>query len=174
MIEGQAHGRVGGDAAGAVGAAADGAHHELAQGHGHARDSRDALTCLGHPGPASLDGRAGTAGLLDDQRVHRTAGGSDLAGQLRPVEALATQRHEQHGADVGMGREALQHHGRVVVGVAAAEPDDVDIILVAGADARSHVMGTLHGVDHGHHIADALAPVGTEIAFHGGHASPRA
>jgi hypothetical protein len=40
-----------------------------------------------------------------------------------PVEALAAEADQQHGADIGMRAEPLHHLQRVVVGIAAGKSD---------------------------------------------------
>ena len=173
-IESAADGGIGGDAAGAVRATADGADHEVGHLHGHALHGSDTLPGLCHPGPAGIDGGAGAALLLDDERLHGAATGLDGPRDPLAVEALAAERDEQDGADVGMRGQSLDHHGAVVVGVAAAEADDVDVLLHAGGDTRGHVVGALDQVGHDHDVADAHPAIGAAEALDLCHCSPRA
>jgi len=59
--------------------------------------------------------------------------------------------------------ERLEHPKRIVVGIAAAEADEVHVGLAKRQlDLPRHVMGTLDEVDHRDGVANALAAVCSE------------
>ena len=88
------------------------------------------------------------------------------------VEALAAERDQQHRADVGVGAEPLHHRLGVAVGVAAGKADHVHVAVAErDDDLARHMVGAFDEVADDDGVADALAPVGAEIALHA-HAPP--
>ena len=62
-----------------------------------------------------------------------------------------------------MCAERIEHPERIVVGIAAAEADEVHIGLAKRQlDLPRHMMGTLDEVDHRDGVTNALAAVGPE------------
>ena len=118
------------------------------------------------PLAARGDGLARAAGVLDAEREHRPAGGLDRAREPALVEALAAERDEQRGADVGMRAQLLHHPERVRVRVAAGEADQVDAALAKRRDDLARdVVRALDEVGDDEDVADALAAVGAEVAL---------
>ena len=71
-----------------------------------------------------------------------------------------------------MGAERLEHPERVVVGIAAAEADEMHVGLAERQlDLAGHVMGTLDEIHHGDRVPNPLAAVGPQerIAANGIH-----
>jgi len=46
-----------------------------------------------------------------------------------------------------MRAQPVEHHGCAVVGIAATEADDLDIVIEGCGDLSRYVGGALHGVD---------------------------
>ena len=170
QVEGPADGRIGRQAAGGVGAAADRADDQFARRPSATRgDGLRAAPASARPRPGRpAIGRARAARLLDHQRLDRPARLRGRASaKLPPVEALAAQRDQQHGADVGMRAELLHDPRGVGVGIAAGKADQVHALVAQRhGDLPGHVMGALDQVGHDQHVADALAAVGPQITFH--------
>ncbi len=118
---------------------------------------------------AGVERLGGAAGLLDHQQVHGAAAGGDGAAQFFAVEAFAAQGHEQHGAHVGMRAQALHHLERVLVRIAAGKADEMHVVG-AGLlhDEPRDVVRAFDQVGDGDDVADALAAVLAQEAFHGG------
>ena len=171
LVEGASGGRIAGDPGGAVRAAADRADHELGHRHRHRLLRVEESALLLDPGTTLADRGAGAAGALDDDRLHRPAGGAHRPLQRVFVEALAAERDQQHRPDIRMGAELLHHPLGIGVGVAAGEADGVDAFLAPGqGDLAGDMMGAFDEIGDRDGVADALAPVGPEIAAHRAHA----
>ena len=120
--------------------------------------------------------------LLDGQRGHRPPVGDGLL-QLALVHALATQRHQQRRAHVGMRGDGRHHALGVAVRKTARKADQMHLHVAfqmaeIQRDLARHVMRALDQIGHHDDIAYALAAVGARIAaqgrgggFHGVHLS---
>jgi hypothetical protein len=166
-IEGASRRRVAGDAGGPVRAAAHGSDHEF----GHRHRSRllrvERRPLRGDEGVPLLDGAARAAAGLDDDGVDRPPARGDGLGEAVLVEALAAERDEQHGADIGVRAEPVEHALGIVVREAAREADDVDVLLAKRLrDLARHMVGTLDQVGDDDGVADAFPPVLPEPAAH--------
>ena len=170
LIKGAAGRRVAGDAGGAVRAAADGTDHQFADLHRHGLGRIEGDALLLHPGAAFLDRGTGAAGALDNDGLHRAAGGTHHPLQRVFVEALAAERDQQHRPDIGMGAELLHHLLGVRVGIAAWEADGVDLVLAPGqGDLTGDMVGAFDQIGDGDDVADAFAAVAAEIALESAH-----
>ena len=104
QVEGAAHGGVAGDAAGAVRAAADRADDEFVEApSAPSAIASSSAQPLARPrrGPAAIDARVPPVAWMTSVCTGRP---DARTARSRPylVEALAAERDEQHGADVGM------------------------------------------------------------------------
>jgi hypothetical protein len=87
--------------------------------------------------------------------------------QLVLVEALAAERDEQYGPDVGMGAEPLHHGFGIGVRIAPGKADDMDVAVAERhGDLARDVVGAFDEVGHDDSVADALAAIGAEISLH--------
>ena len=113
------------------------------------------------PATPLLDRGSRAAALLDHDHVRRPAARPHGTQEPAPVEALAAERHEQRGTDIGVRAERLEHPEGILVGEASAEADEMDVRLAERQlDLAGHVVGTLHQVHDHDRVADSLAAVG--------------
>ena len=133
---------------------------ELVERHGHRGLLLELRAHLLHDLESRVQRARGAAGLLDHEQIDGPAAGVNRAAQLLAIEALAAERHEQHGADIRMRAQPLHHLERVLVRVAAGETDQVHVIGARLLDDEPRdVMRALDQVGDRDDIADALAAV---------------
>ena len=121
----------------------------------------------GDEGATFGDRLSRAATRLDDDGLHRAAALADDPVQLVLVEALATQRDQQHSADVGVRAQPLHHRFGVGVRVTAREADDVYVLLAKGnGDFARDMVSALDEVADDDRITNALPTVGARITLH--------
>ncbi len=135
--------------------------------HRHRRRRIERRALLGHERPALGDRRPRPARRLDDDGLHRPPALADRLREPVLVEALAAERDQQHRADVGMRAEPLHHRLGVAVRIAAGKADDVHVAVAErDRDLAGDMVRALDQVADDDRVADALAPVGPQIALH--------
>lgn len=142
---------------------ADSAYDQFGNIHVAARRLLGRCLDAPHGLDALADRLQRAAFILNDIGFDRPARCLDMALQGLPVKAFATERHQHHAADIGMGAQALHHPVGVFIGITAGKADQVDFAVVARVDdfAR-HMVGALDEIGDADDVADALAAVGAQ------------
>ena len=167
MIESQAHRGVRRDAARRIRSSAHRADDQLAHRHGGTGHGSDLLPRGFNPAPALGDGRARAALLLDHQHIGGASRGPDFLQKLRAIEALASQRDEQHGAHIRMRAKLPEHAMRVGIWIAPWKAHEMHARFAKRIHHLArYMMRAFDQIGDDHDIADALAPVGAQVAGH--------
>jgi hypothetical protein len=83
------------------------------------------------------------------------------------METLASERNQQHRADIGMRAEAFHDPLSVGVRVTTGKTDQMYAsVAPRKCDLARDAVGTLDKIDNHHMVPDALAAVLPPIAFH--------
>ena len=84
---------------------------------------------------------------IKSSRSSMDSGGSTRGCLRRPRSKPSHPSEMRATAPTFGSAQPVEHHGCAVVGIAATEADDLDIVIEGCGDLSRYVGGALHGVD---------------------------
>ena len=152
---------VAGQSAGVVGTAAFGADDQVGKSHGDAGGVFEDAKRLFDPFKAVLDGRDGSALLLDKEPVRRLSFLGRNFGQPFRLHVLAAESDSQHGTDVWMTDQRDDLADGILIVRAAIKADELDIGTAGTGDQLpGDKFRAFHGIDDQYPVANAFFTIG--------------